>query len=253
MLFDIRSGKRRRVVQIVFGFLAILFAVSFIGFGIGGDVSIDPSSIFGGGDENVSSQYEGEIDDAEAALQDDPRDEEALVSLATARVLTGQQELSTNEETRRPEVTDESRAEFDQAFDAWERYLKLDPKPVDGSAASQMIQAYGLVEDFAGAADTQQILADQKPTAQNLFTLSYYRFVDLDVKAGEAAGDEAIAEAKGAEKKQITKSVSQLSNQAAAAQKQIDAQGGGSEAAEQAIEDPFGGLGGGTETAPVAP
>ena len=35
MLFDLQSGKRRRVVQVVFGVLALIFAISFVGFGIG--------------------------------------------------------------------------------------------------------------------------------------------------------------------------------------------------------------------------
>ena len=39
MLFDLKTGKRRRVVQVVFGFLAFIFFISFVGFGIGSDVS----------------------------------------------------------------------------------------------------------------------------------------------------------------------------------------------------------------------
>ena len=35
MIFDLKSGKRRRVVQVVFGVLAFIFFISFVGFGIG--------------------------------------------------------------------------------------------------------------------------------------------------------------------------------------------------------------------------
>jgi hypothetical protein len=52
MIFDLKSGKRRRVVQVVFGFLAFIFFISFVGFGIGSDVSGGIFDAIGlGGDE----------------------------------------------------------------------------------------------------------------------------------------------------------------------------------------------------------
>ena len=55
MIFDLKSGKRRRVVQIVFGFLAFVFFISFVGFGIGSDVSGGIFDAIGLGGNDTSS------------------------------------------------------------------------------------------------------------------------------------------------------------------------------------------------------
>ena len=38
MLFDIGSGRKKRVVQVIYAMLALLFLVGFVGFGIGGEI-----------------------------------------------------------------------------------------------------------------------------------------------------------------------------------------------------------------------
>ena len=63
MIFDLKSGKRRRVVQVVFGFLAFIFFISFVGFGIGSDVTggIFDALGIGGGSSSSDPQYEQQI------------------------------------------------------------------------------------------------------------------------------------------------------------------------------------------------
>jgi hypothetical protein len=54
MLFDLQSGRRRRVIQVVFGALAVIFAVSFVFFGIGSEVGggfADSLNLGGGSDD----------------------------------------------------------------------------------------------------------------------------------------------------------------------------------------------------------
>ncbi|MBA2241089.1 MAG: hypothetical protein H0W09_07605 [Solirubrobacterales bacterium] len=251
MLFDLRSGKRRRVVQVVFSFLALIFAVGFIGFGIGGDVSIDPAELFGGGSGEASSTYDEQIENAEQALAEDPEDERALLNLAEYRYLAGRESIGFDEETGQTEVTDEARSEIDQALDAWETYLASDPKKPDVSTADQMVQAYFLIGDFGGAAAAQEVIADQDDSVQNLYSLAYYRLADLDLAAGRKAADEAIAAASGSERKQLEKALGQLETQVAAEKKRIAQQAtGGQAAGEEALQDPFGGLGDGGELAP---
>ncbi|UJA21725.1 hypothetical protein HJD18_16900 [Thermoleophilia bacterium SCSIO 60948] len=246
MLFDIRSGKRRRVVQVVFGFLAVLFAVSFIGFGIGGDVNIDPSSLFGGDGGDASTEaYEGDIEDAEAALAKNPRDEQALVKLATAHYLIGQQGLGpVDPQTQRASVTDEARAQFDQAFAAWDRYLKLKPKRIDEAAASQILGAYVTVDDFEGAAKTQQAIAEARPTTESYIALANYRGQDNDIDGVIAAASEATKLADGSMKQQLQKQLAQLKRRAPKIKRQIEQRQGTPQQAEDAIENPFGSLGG---------
>src|ERR1700736_4580769 len=49
MLFDLRSPHRRRVIKIVYVFLAVLIGVGLIGFGVGTGTSLNPFSSAGGG------------------------------------------------------------------------------------------------------------------------------------------------------------------------------------------------------------
>ena len=49
MLFDLRSGKRRRMVQIVYSLLAVSFLIGFVFFGVGTGGIGSISDLFVGG------------------------------------------------------------------------------------------------------------------------------------------------------------------------------------------------------------
>ena len=68
------------MVQVVFGFLAFIFFISFVGFGIGSDVSggIFDAIGLGGGDSASTPEYEQQIEDANETL-DGPDNERALL------------------------------------------------------------------------------------------------------------------------------------------------------------------------------
>ncbi len=102
MLFDLNSSPRRkRVVQVVFGGMAILFAAGFILFGVGGDV---PGFLGGGGDTGSSNpEFESRIEDAQATLEANPKDEDALVELAIVSAQAGDFEAQLDEETGNPD------------------------------------------------------------------------------------------------------------------------------------------------------
>ena len=117
MLFDLKSGKRRRVVQVVFGFLAFIFFISFVGFGIGSDVSggiFDAIGLGGGDNSGSDPQYEQQIEDAETAIGGEPgerqrlrRPDRRLLRLARrpgsrSTRQTGQQSISTEAQIRPP-------------------------------------------------------------------------------------------------------------------------------------------------------
>jgi hypothetical protein len=267
MLFDLKSGKRRRVVQIVFGFLAFIFFISFVGFGIGSGASGGLFDAIGlGGDDSSSpstdSQYQSQIDAAENKLQKDPKDEDALLSLARYRYLSGSTQLDVDEEAQTVGFTTETGNDWNEALDAWERYLKTDPKEIDPQVAAQMICAYvpalpppnciGAQTsdiDFEGAIHTQQLLANEDPSAQNYATLAYFLYSDGRLDAGRQAADQAIAKAPKKEQKQLEKEFDQLDKQAEQAEKaQQQASQAGSATGETPLQNPFGGLGSGSGT-----
>jgi hypothetical protein len=271
VLFDLRSGKRRRVVQIVFGGLALLFAVGFVGFGIGGEQQGGILDALGlGGDDSggdVESVYQRQIDAAERRLEQDPKDQAALLDAARYRFLAGQEELEVDEEGGTVALTEEAREEWNAALDSWETYVRTDPGNVDAQVANQMICAYvpllpqcGVqaptdAVNLGGAADTARLLAEDDPTATNFAQLASFLFFDGEINAGQEAVERALAEAKPDEREQLEKDLARLEEDA---RKYVQAQKAAAEAGtpgeEPALEDPFGSLGG-TDTglAPASP
>ena len=62
MLFDLRSGKRRRVVQVVYSLLAASFLIGFVIFGVGTGGLGSIADIFNGSSgESASSAYDRQI------------------------------------------------------------------------------------------------------------------------------------------------------------------------------------------------
>src|SRR6266511_3452614 len=125
MLFDLQSGKRRRVVQVLFGGLAVIFLISFVGFGIGSPGTggiFDAIGLGGNSGSTGSPQFDEEIDDAEAKLAENPKDEKALLDLAEVHYQAAQYQPQ-----QAPE-SDDAPAEFESSFDAWAPYLTLDPR-----------------------------------------------------------------------------------------------------------------------------
>ena len=90
VIFDLKSGKRRRVVQVVFGFLAFIFFISFVGFGIGSDAAggiFDAIGLGGGSSGGTDTEYDQQIEDAEETLETDPQNERALLDLVNYHYL----------------------------------------------------------------------------------------------------------------------------------------------------------------------
>ncbi len=276
MLFDLKTGKRRRVVQVVFGFLAFIFFISFVGFGIGSDVSggIFDAIGLGGGDStsSTSSQYEQQIDDAEAKVADDPKDEKALSELAYFRYLSGVQQLDIDESTGVATLSEEARSEWDLALDSWEKLLALKPRKLDPQAAGVIVCAYVPVlpqcqiqapedaVDYGGAIETQRLIVKEDPNSQNLVGLAYFLLADGNIGEGRTVADEAIAKTSGSDRKNLSKQFDKLIDQATkiqeASKKAQKAGDQGAASGESQLQNPFGGLGtdtGATGLAPAAP
>ena len=270
MIFDLKSGKRKRVVQVVFGFLAFIFFISFVGFGIGSDVSggiFDAIGLGGNGsDEDIESTYEQQIDEAEKKLDSQPKDPNALNNLARYRFLAGQENLSFDEETGVATFTEETKSEWDQALDAWEKLTKDPPPKLDVQVASQMICAYvpPLPQcalqapldsiNLKGAAATQELVAKQENDAASWAQLAQFYYFDGDVKAGDEAREEALSRADGNESKQLEKGLEQLRTEAEKFVKQQEEAAKAGESGEDAqLQNPFGGIGADTGGAGALP
>ncbi len=146
--------RLRRHAKWMFLFLALVFALGFVGFGVGaggigfGDVIRDAAG--GGGQPSIS--------DAEERVLDNPKNAKAFRDLSTAHQAAGN---------------------TDEAIDALESYVQLRPKDTDAlrelaalylqkaSAAQERAQIYQARADyFAPGAIRDTIFADRRQPAR---------------------------------------------------------------------------------------
>jgi hypothetical protein len=252
VLFDLRSGKRRRVVQVVYSLLAASFLIGFVIFGVGSGGLGSISDIFsGGGGGSTSSAYDSQISSAEARLKKDPKDVHALRNVAYYEYLSsGIQQLDPTQST----LSSDAQSDLARAFDAWTKYVNLVKKP-DLTLAAGIAYAYALTGDFGGAVRAQRIFAEEQPTASSLGQLALYLYGNGDFTAGNAVAKRAVAKAPKASRSQVRRLLAQreqlarriVASQKAAAKasQQSSGAGGGS------LGNPFTGVG--PTTTPTSP
>jgi tetratricopeptide (TPR) repeat protein len=260
MLFDLSSGKRRRVVQVIYAMLALLIGGGLVLFGIGGGGSGGILDAVGlGGDSGGSSnpQYEEQISDYEAKLQQNPQDTSAMLGLAKVHYLSATSTgVSTDAQTGQISISEDAHSELEEAAAAWQRYLKTDPERPNTNAATNAVQVYQLLSDASGAAEAQQIVADAQKSSAAYGQLAFYLYADFKFEEADAAAAKAVAAADPSDRKNIEKTMQAYSDQAHKTQQLIkkeQQQGGGGEAAQQQLQDPFGTLGAGDTGVPTTP
>ena len=260
MLFDLSSGKRRRVVQVVYATLALLMGGSLVFFGIGSDAPgglLDAVGLGSNSSGDSESGYEQQIEDAESQLEGNPNDPEALRDLARYRALDASSAVVRDETTGQvTEIPPEAQSGFEQAVEAWQRYLDTDPSRPDASVAASVAGAYVLLGDAEGAAEAQQIVAEQQNTALAYSELARFLYADFQFKAADEAAAKTAKLADASQREQIIKDFERLSEQAHRLQEQQQKeaeQGGGKDAGEEQLTDPFGALGGSGGLAPTTP
>jgi hypothetical protein len=254
MLFDLKSGKRRRVIQVIFGFLAFIFFISFVGFGIGSDVSGGIFDALGiGNDGSGSAQYEDQIEDAEERLETNPNDEQALLDLVRYNFLAATEEGIETTQTGQVEISEESRAGLEATAAAWDDYMATDPRNPDTGAASNAAQAFQLLGDADGAAQAQRIIAEDSKSAAQFAQLAQFLYADGKLKEGDEAGQQAVRYADASQREQIRKNMENLAELARDFKKRLEKaqkKGGSSDEAAAGLENPFGGLSGAPAPAP---
>jgi hypothetical protein len=266
VLFDTSSPGRKRVIRVVYSLLAGLFLIGFVGFGVGGNFSgggiLDALGITDSNGSSTSDAFSQQIDDQEAKLAKDPKNENALALLTQFRFQSGYGQIQQDDQGN-PIVSDDAKAEFEKSVNAWERYIALNPQKPSLTAIKSAVTAYEALNDAKGAAKAQELFVQEAPksvAAQGYSDLAYLRYFAQDIPAGDAAAKKAEAAAPKSQAKQVKQQLTKLRKQAIAqkaalAQQAKQSKQSGSGAAE--LQDPFGALGGGTGSptgaAPTAP
>lgn len=251
MLFDLR-GKRRRLVQVTFATLALLFLVGFLGFGIG--VGGGPGGIFdaigltdssGGG---TTDQFDSQIEAANERLAKNPNDTQALLKLAQNEYLKAKSGVSQDPTTGEFSISNEAHTDLGDASDAWQKYLKVNKGKPDVTAAFDMINVYILLNDANGAAQAQRVVVEDQPSAQSYGQLAYFEYAGGDIESGDAARDKALSMSPKAQRKTLESQLAQIRKQGVQlqkAQEQAKKQGGGTATTpgSNPLQSPLGGLG----------
>jgi hypothetical protein len=172
MLFDLRSRGRRRTVQAVYIFLALIFLVGFLGFGVGGG--------FGGGGiveglfgskEGKAAGFSGQIQAAEKRIRKNPNDAEAWAKLADARLHeAGASSEYFDESTEK--YTPAGRALLVKVASAWSRYMELKPAKPNLTVAQEMLRVYsqqGLNQPAENVKVLQQVVIPNKPPSASWY------------------------------------------------------------------------------------
>jgi hypothetical protein len=223
VLFDLQSGKRRRVVQVVYSLLAASFLIGFVFFGIGTGGIGSVSDLLGGGGSggSVSSQFDGQIDNANEQLAKDPNDTAALLKLSKYEFYKAKQGVTQDQTTGEISVSDDAHTALGQSVDAWEKYLKVNKGQPNAAIAAQMVQAYYFLNDAQGAADAQRVVADDQPSSGAYGQLAFYLYFAGDISGGDQAANKAETEAPKAQRSQIKQQLAAIRKQAVKARKQL--------------------------------
>jgi tetratricopeptide (TPR) repeat protein len=190
MLFDLK-GKRKRLVQVVYVALAILFAGGLVLFGVGGNVSGGLIDAFKGGGSSDTSVFSDRVEEAERRAARRPRDPEAWLEVVRAQLSFAQSTEGSDPETGA--LTDRGQQAIVEVSQAWERYLRLKPKKIDGNAAAFAALAYGALQDYDKAIDAQELSVKARPSANGYFQLADFAYRAGEADAGDRAAEKAVA------------------------------------------------------------
>ena len=194
MLFDLRSRGRRRTVQGVYLFLAILLGGGLVLFGVGAGNGLGGllNAFNGGGSTSgqkavVSAQEEQAIKQTQAT----PSDPAAWANLLQARWTSAGQGANFNSSTG--QFTKSGLNELSLATQAWQRYLQLEKNP-DPNLAIVAARAYAGQQNYAGEASAWDIETSADPTAVKGFEcLAVSAYAAGQTRKGDLASAKALS------------------------------------------------------------
>jgi tetratricopeptide (TPR) repeat protein len=222
MLFDLK-GKRKRVVQVTYLALAIVFGGSLVLFGTGSSVSgglID--AITGNNSGGSNSVFEDQVNTAKKAVRANPKSEQAWLELSRADF-----NLAASPEGSDPNsgtLTDKGKQAVLETISAWERYLKLKPKKPDGATAQFAALAYASTQGYGKAVRTQEIATKARPSSNSYYQLAQFAYAAGKIADGDAAAAEAIRRTPKDLRNSVKSQIKDIKKQGAQLRKAIKAQ-----------------------------
>jgi predicted Zn-dependent protease len=220
MLFDLRSGARRRTVKVVYLGLALLMFVGFVGFSIGSsglsggivDAITGNGTSTGGGDDAVVKRLTGQVTTADAKTKAAPSDPVGWSALAQARLRLAN--VGDNFDAAAGDYTAAGRRQLTLAGTAFDKYLTLKPAKPDERLARQMANAYLSTGSTDKAVNAQEVVTQADPTQQTFSNLAIFAYQAGQTRKGDLASAKAVELAPKDEKKDLKTQLDSAKTQA---------------------------------------
>jgi hypothetical protein len=223
MLFDLRARGRRRTIQVIYVFLAVLMGGGLIFFGIGGATSGGLFDAFksNGGSSSGNDVLEKNVKKAEARVRIHPRDAAAWAALTRAQYQVAG--LGDNYDQNTGAFTAKGKQALVPVERSWDRYLALNPPKPSPDLASLMVQALGPpgLNHADKAVAAQEIVVDARPPSTGLYTqLAALAYLAGQTRKGDLASQKAVSLAPKDQRSALRDQFKQLKQQSAAASAQ---------------------------------
>lgn len=203
MLFDLQSRGRKTVVKVVYVTLAILLGGGLVLFGVGTGTGGGLIDAFTGSGTETRDQLEAAEKRAERRVRRAPTDPAAWAELARTRYLSAGQGDNFNEAEQA--FTEAGLGKLNEAAQAWERYLALEPRRFDANVARLMAQAYGpgALDRPADAATALEIVTEEDPSAAAFSQLAQFAWLAGQDRKGNLAAQRAVQLAPESQKRSL--------------------------------------------------
>ena len=215
MLFDLRSRGRRRTIQVVYGFLAVLIGGGLVFFGVGGGAGstglLSQLANQGTGSATGIKVDESAVEEAQRAVKRDPSSVAAWDRYARAAFTLA----DTNYVTTETGFTPAGAKELAVLKRAWYQYLSLNPTKPDTALAADVAFAFGDtgIREFPVAESGQEVVAENDNSADEYVQLAAYALLAHESDRAHLAEAKALALAPKSQRKTIESELAQVAAQ----------------------------------------
>jgi tetratricopeptide (TPR) repeat protein len=240
LLFDLK-GRRKRLVQVVYVMLAILFGGGLVLFGVGGNVSGGLVDAFrgGGGGGADDSAFTDVVERAQRRAARNPDDPNAWLAVVRAQFNLASSPAGSDPSTGA--LTDRGQQAVVEVTQAWKRYERLKPKKIDASGASFAALAFGALQDYDKAVEIQEASLKTRPSPNGYFQLADFAYRADQVKRGDEAARQAVRATPSDQRNTVRSLIADLKKQGAQIAKAVaEAKKAQREAAKQGKDQPAG-------------
>jgi hypothetical protein len=193
MLFDLRGRGRRRAVQVTYIVLAVIFALGFVGLGVGGGFgSGGILSGFTGNEGSGGTSHSGEIKKYEQLVRREPNSAEAAEKLLLAQLHEAGGEAYV---TRGGGVTSKGKELYARIASSWRHYTALTSTP-SLPLAKEVLVVFGEegLNEPAAAVQVLQTIVAAEPHSTHYFSfLADYAYKAKNTRVGDLAAAKAVA------------------------------------------------------------